>query len=63
MITIGEKINGFCSMCAEEKEDTRAISLYVRSNRDSYNRIFLCEKHMKQLANIIIDLFEVGEHE
>lgn len=63
MIAIGEKMNGFCSMCAVEKDDVRAITLFVRGNRDSYNRTFLCENHLRQIAETINILFEDGEHE
>lgn len=63
MVSIGNKINSFCSMCAKEKEDVRPITLFVQGNRKSYNRIFLCEKHLKQVAETIDFLFDDGSEE
>ena len=62
MITISNKMNGFCSVCCAETEDTRAISFYGRY--DSLNRMFLCEKHLKQLEQTISTVFKKdGEQE
>lgn len=63
MVSIGNKINNFCSMCAKEKEDVRPITLYVQGNREAYNRIFLCENHLKQVAETIDFLFDDGSEE
>ena len=61
MITISDKVETFCSMCCGEKKDVRAITLFAGNRKDSYNRIFLCEKHLKQIAETIDFLFEDGE--
>ena len=63
MLTIGEKINSYCSMCCHEEKDVRAITLFAGNRKDSYNRIFLCESHLKQIAETINFLFEDGEQD
>ena len=56
MITISNKMNGFCSVCNTETEDARAISFYGRN--DSLNRIIICERHLKQLGETISTVFK-----
>ena len=63
MLTIGDKNNGFCSMCCYDTDDVRAITLFAGKRKDSYNRIFLCEKHLMQIEIAIRTLFEDGAQE
>ena len=57
MITISNKISGFCCICDKEKEDARQVSL-VDKFRNRFTSIYLCERHLKQLGDAINTLFE-----